>query len=77
MIDPVVLQIVITVLLSGAASWVGVISGTAVMNSKMMDFDRRLTGIEMWKDKFTEQQVELYQSRLRELERQLTKSEVS
>ena len=70
-LSQLVVQIIVTVLISGAASFVGMLQGSAVIKSQMLDHDKRITGLEVWKKEVDKQQIELYRMQALSLQKQL------
>jgi hypothetical protein len=69
-VSSLVIQIVVTVILAGVSSFLGMLQGSAVVKSQMSDIDRRVTALESKMDKLTEQQIEVYRSQLLIMQRQ-------
>lgn len=60
----IVIQLIVTIILAGASSWIGVITGSAVLKSQMLDFDRRLSKVEQSYDAYNQQQIEILKNQL-------------
>jgi hypothetical protein len=76
-VSSVVIQIVVTVILAGAASFVGILQGSAVVKAQMGEMDRRVTKLEQQMDELSKQQIEVYRSQLLILQKQLEQSSES
>jgi len=72
-----IVQIIITLVLSAASAFGGVVAGNAVTKSQILDLDRRLTAMETKMDKITDQQIQVYQSQLTIMKHQLEQDNVN
>lgn len=70
-LSPIIIQIVVTIILSGASAFVGMLQGTAVVKAQMSELDRRVTSLESWRHESTKQQIEMYRTQVAILEKQL------
>jgi hypothetical protein len=70
-LSTVVIQVVVAVILSGAAAFVGVLQGSAVVKVQMVEIDRRVASLEAWRHEITKQQIEMYRTQVSILEKQL------
>lgn len=70
-VSSLIIQIIVTVLISGASAFIGMLQGSAVIRVQMVDHEKRLGALESWRADVNQQQIEVYRSQMLLLQKQM------